>query len=311
MCWKGSLELVAGPHQPKLVYWAEVRGRGVFLRATPVDVATTLRQHLFSQNVPVVMTSATLATGGDTRFFRRRVGLPTEGEGSERVLEAVLASPFDYTRQAALYLPRHLPEPTEESFLEKSVDDVAALIALAKGRTFVLCTSLRAMNELHRRLGPRIPYKVLRQGDKPKGQIIREFREEPSVLFATQSFWEGVDVQGDALSMVVIDKLPFASPTDPLVAARMRDIDETGRSAFSEYQLPAAAITLKQGFGRLIRSNRDTGVVAILDRRLWTKGYGGYLRKSLPPCPTFDRFADLKRWWRETRVHEERGLPTE
>src|SRR5205814_2288323 len=130
------------------------------------------------------------------------------------------------------------------------------------------------MNEFHRRLAPRIPYRVLLQGQKPKGALLRDFREEPSVLFATQSFWEGVDVQGDALSMVVIDKVPFENPSDPLVAARLKLITERGGSSFSEYQLPSAALTLKQGFGRLIRSRADTGAVAILDRRLWTKRYG-------------------------------------
>jgi len=250
------------------------------------------------------MTSATLATGGDTTFFRRRVGLLDGQKDVRPTRELVLQSPFDYEHQAAIYVPRHLPDPSDEAFITPAVEEIAALIALAKGRTFALFTSFRAMNEVHRRLGPRIPYRVLLQGQKPKGAILRDFREEPSVLFATQSFWEGVDIQGDALSMVIIDKLPFASPGDPLVAARLKHIEDRGGSAFNEYQLPSAAISLKQGFGRLIRSRSDTGAVAILDRRLWTKGYGGFFRRSLPPCPTFDRFADVKKWWKETRRHE-------
>lgn len=301
---RASMDAFSGTFDTKLVYWAEQRGRGVHLRAAPVDVAGYLRRALFSQAQPVILTSATLATGGDTMFFQRRVGL-TDASGHVRpTKDAVFPSPFDYARQAALYLPRHLPDPSDPGFAEAAIPDIAALIALAKGRTFVLFTSFRQMNEVHRRLASRIPYQVLLQGQKPKGALVRDFKEKPSVLFATQSFWEGVDVQGDMLSMVVIDKLPFASPGDPLVAARLQAIEERGGSAFGEYQLPAAAIALKQGFGRLIRSRKDTGAVAILDRRLWTKGYGGYLRKSLPACPTFDRFGDLKGWWKDVRAHE-------
>ncbi len=297
-----SLKVLSQQSTPNLVYWAEVRGRGVFLRASPVDIAEQLRQGLFGdESRGVVLTSATLATGGDTSFFQRRIGLlyGKRGEGDAR--ELVLPSPFDYSRQAALYFPKHLPEPSSEAFLDPATNEIAALIALAKGRTFVLFTSFRAMNEVHRRLAPRIPYQVLLQGERPKGALVRAFREEPSVLFATASFWEGVDVPGDALSMVIIDKLPFASPGDPVVKARLGAIEERGGSSFGEYTLPSAAITLKQGFGRLIRSRRDTGAVAILDTRLWTKSYGSYFRKSLPACPTFSAFPDLKRWWKETR----------
>jgi ATP-dependent DNA helicase DinG len=301
---------LSGPGEPGLVYWVEQRGRGVFLRASPVDVAGELARTLFvADGIPVVMTSATLSTGGDLSFFRRRVGLFESSDGPPRALETILASPFDYETQAALYLPRHLPDPTDPIFIERAVEEIAALVALARGRTFALFTSHRAMTEAHRRLAPRIPYRVLKQGDKPKGALLRDFREEPSVLFATQSFWEGVDVQGDALSMVIIDKLPFASPGDPLTSARLQAITDRGGSPFGEYQLPAAAISLKQGFGRLIRSRRDTGCVAILDRRLWTKPYGGYFRRSLPRCPTFDAFADVKHWWRDVRRHESQSPP--
>ncbi len=299
-----ALQEITAVANPEYVHWAEARGKGVFLRAAPVNVSNALREALFEQPNPVIMTSATLATGGDTSFFRRRIGLLAEEADVRPTRELVLASPFDYEHQAALYVPRHLPEPNDEAFLKQAIEEIAALIALAKGRTFVLFTSLRAMKEVHRLLGPRVPYRVLLQGEKPKGAILRDFREEPSVLFATQSFWEGVDIQGDALSMVIIDKLPFASPGDPLLAARMKAITDRGGSPFQEYQLPSAAITLKQGFGRLIRSRSDTGAVAILDRRLWTKGYGGFFLRSLPPCPTFDRFPDVKRWWKEVRTHE-------
>ncbi len=298
------LEAVSEQQAPDLVYWAETRGRGVFLRASPVDVAPDLQAALFSDGRPIVLTSATLATGGSTAFFQHRVGLWPDGDERGRGEQTVLPSPFDYDRQAALYFPRHLPEPAHEAFLDQATEEIAALIALAEGRTFALFTSLRAMREVHRRLKFRLPYQVLLQGERPKGALVRAFRDEPSVLFATQSFWEGVDVPGDALSLVVIDKLPFASPADPLVAARLESIESRGRSSFLDYSLPSAAISLKQGFGRLIRSRRDTGAVAILDKRLWTKGYGSFLRKSLPSCPTFTAFADLKAWWRETRAHE-------
>jgi ATP-dependent DNA helicase DinG len=301
---RAALQEITAVANPEYVHWAEVRGKGVFLRAAPVDVASPLREALFELPNPVIMTSATLATGGDTSFFRRRIGLLVEEADVRPTRELILPSPFDYEHQAAIYVPRHLPEPNDEAFLPQAIEEIAALIALAKGRTFVLFTSLRAMKEVHRLLGPRVPYRVLVQGQKPKGAILRDFREEPSVLFATQSFWEGVDIQGDALSMVVIDKLPFASPGDPLLAARMKAITDRGGSPFQEYQLPSAAISLKQGFGRLIRSRADTGAVAILDHRLWTKGYGSFFFRSLPACPTFDRFPDVKRWWKEVRTHE-------
>jgi ATP-dependent DNA helicase DinG len=301
---QGTLRELSDQADPTLVYWVDLRGRTVVLQSAPINVAQFLRRSLFDKEQSVILTSATLATGGDTRFFRQRLGLLVGDTDVRPTRELVLPSPFDYARQAAIYVPRHLPDPTDEEFIPRAVEEIAALIALAKARTFVLFTSFRAMNEVHRRLGPRIPYRVLLQGQKPKGALIREFREEPSVLFATQSFWEGVDIQGDALSMVIIDKLPFASPGDPLVAARLQAITDRGGSPFGEYQLPSAAISLKQGFGRLIRSRQDTGAVAILDRRLWTKAYGSYFLKSLPPCPKFDGFPDLKRWWRETRLHD-------
>lgn len=296
-----SLRVFARPPEANLVYWAEQRGRGVFLRAAPVDISSTLARLLFSGEKAVILTSATLATGGNTRFLQSRVGLRFGDELRMEILEEVLSSPFDFSRQASLYLPRHLEEPNAPNFLDRAVEELAALIALAQGRTFALFTSTRAMNEAHSRLAHRIPYQVLLQGEKSKKALLADFRREPSVLFATQSFWEGVDVQGDALSMVVIDKLPFASPGDPLVAARLDHIKARGGSPFSEYQMPSAAIALKQGFGRLIRSQADTGTVAILDKRLWTKSYGSYFRRSLPQCPTFSRFPDLKHWWREVR----------
>ncbi|MFM2151991.1 MAG: hypothetical protein RL199_426 [Pseudomonadota bacterium] len=293
----GELTSMAGAG---LVFWAEVRGRGVVLRSSPVDVASQMRDGLFAEERAVVLTSATLATGSETTFFQRRIGLHF-GKGAEGAAPSlVLPSPFDYERQAALYLPRHLPDPKDPSYVDTAVKEVAALIALAQGRTFVLFTSFKVMREVHGRLAHRIPYRVLMQGERPKGVLLKAFREEPSVLFATASFWEGVDVPGDALSMVIIDKLPFASPADPLVSARLKSIEDRGGSSFGEYQLPSAAITLKQGFGRLIRTRSDRGAVAILDARLWTKGYGSYFRKSLPTCPTFGAFTDLKAWWSRT-----------
>jgi len=297
---RSTLQALAGTQDASLVYWAELRGRGAFLRASPIDISGELRRGLFDEDRPVVLTSATLAAGGDTVFFQRRIGLPGDREEAQ-ARGLVLPSPFDYAQQAALYIPAHISEPSAPEYLDHVTREVAALIALARGRTFVLFTSVRNMREVHRRLAPRIPYQVLLQGERPKAALVRAFCEQPSVLFATASFWEGVDIPGDALSMVVIDKLPFASPAEPLVAARQRAIEERGGSAFGEYLLPDAAITLKQGFGRLIRSRRDTGAVAILDRRLWSKSYGKFFRRSLPECPTFAGFPDLKAWWRQRR----------
>ena len=288
-----ELRAVTTVADPSRVHFAEARGRGVFLRAVPVDVAEELVERLYRRVDTAVFTSATLAAGGRLDYFRREVGLAPEFD----VDEAIFPGPFDYTRQAALVVPDGLPEPANPGFVVAAAAAVRELVSVTGGRAFVLSTSVRGMNALREALSD-LPYQLLLQGERPKAKLLDAFREEPSVLFATQSFWEGVDVPGEALSLVVIDKLPFAPPTDPVLAARGKALEEAGRDAFSELSVPSAALSLKQGFGRLIRTRRDRGLVAVLDRRLTTKGYGRAFLATLPPAPLLRSVEAARRWWR-------------
>jgi ATP-dependent DNA helicase DinG len=287
-----ELAAVTAMREPSRVYFGEVRGRGVFLRAAPIDVAEELQARLYRRTDTVVFTSATLAAQGRFDFFRRQVGLAPEFD----VAEARFPGPFDFARQAAIVAPEGLPEPNAPGFVEAAAEAVRALTAITGGRAFVLCTSTRNMHALHR-ASRHLPYRILLQGERPKARLLEAFREEASVLFATASFWEGVDVPGQALSLVVIDRLPFAPPNDPVVAARLRALEAGGRDGFSELQVPAAALALRQGFGRLVRTREDRGLVAILDRRLVTKGYGRAFLATLPRCPLLRSVDEARRWW--------------
>ena len=292
-----ELAAVTAMKEPSRVYFAEVRGRGVFLRAAPIDVSEELQARLYRRTDTVVFTSATLAAEGSFEYFRRQVGLAPEFD----VVEARFPGPFDFERQAALVLPDGLPEPNDPAFLPAAARAVRALVEVTGGRAFVLCTSTRNMVALHQACRD-LRWQVLLQGERPKAKLLDAFREEPSVLFATQSFWEGVDVPGEALSLVVIDRLPFAPPGDPVVAARLRALEAAGRDGFDELQVPAAALSLRQGFGRLVRSTRDRGLVAILDRRLVTKRYGQAFLRTLPPTRLLRTFEEARRWW-ESEPH--------
>ena len=287
-----ELAAVTALKEASRVYYAEARGRGVFLRAAPVNVAEELVDRLYRRVDTAVFTSATLAAGGRLDYFRREVGLVPEFE----VEEAILPGPFDYRRQAALVVPGGLPEPSDPSFFRAAAVPVRTLVGVTGGRAFVLSTSVRGMLALREALDD-LPYPLLLQGERPKAKLLDAFRAEPSVLFATQSFWEGVDVPGEALSLVVIDKLPFAPPGDPVVAARARAREAEGGDAFSELSVPAAALALKQGFGRLIRSRADAGLVALLDRRILTRGYGRAFLATLPPAPLLRSVEEAERWW--------------
>jgi ATP-dependent DNA helicase DinG len=282
------------------VYWAETRGRGVFLRSAPIDVAQELKERLYPAVDTVVFTSATLRASGGFQFFNERLGLLDEGgEPPLALTELYVPSSFRYEEQAALYVPTHLPEPNAPSFVEAVADEVVRLSALTQGRAFVLFTSLRNMELAHGLAHERLGCQVLLQGMAPKAALLERFQREPSVLFAAHSFWEGVDVPGEALSLVIMDKLPFGSPGDPLTAARIDRLRAKGQDPFSSYQVPEAAIRLRQGFGRLIRSRQDLGLVAILDRRISTKGYGRAFLRSLPAVPRFAKLDGLGAWWRE------------
>jgi ATP-dependent DNA helicase DinG len=263
------------------VFWIERRRGGrerqnVFLQATPIDVAPILKTCLFDQLECAVLTSATLAVGGGFDYIRRRLGL-------EHAREIVLPSHFDYENQALFYVPPDLPDPRTPQFAAKAADCIRRLLEISRGRAFVLFTSYAQMNDVYQRLLGDIEFPMLRQGDAPKSTLLEEFRITPNaVLFATSSFWQGVDVQGEQLSCVIIDRLPFAVPSDPVVAARVKAIDAEGGNAFFQYQVPAAVITLKQGFGRLIRSLHDRGLLVLLDNRILKKQYGRVFVESLP-----------------------------
>jgi ATP-dependent DNA helicase DinG len=287
-----ELAAVTAMNEPSRVYFGEVRGRGVFVRAAPIDVAEELRARLYRRTDTAIFTSATLAAQGRFDFFRRQVGLAPE----YAVAEARFPGPFDYARQAALVAPDGLPEPNDPGFIAAAAEVIRELTAVTAGRAFVLCTSNRNMSALHR-ASHGLPYQLLLQGERPKGKLLELFRAEPSVLFATASFWEGVDVPGEMLSLVVIDKLPFAPPGDPVVAARLRALEGEGRDGFSELSVPAAALALRQGFGRLVRTREDRGLVAILDRRIVSKGYGRSFLATLPRTPLLRSVAEARRWW--------------
>jgi ATP-dependent DNA helicase DinG len=248
----------------------------VFLQATPIDVGPILRECLWSKLDCAVLTSATLAVGGGFEYIRQRLGF-------EHARESVLPSHFDYQSQALLYVPPDLPDPRTPQFTVMAAERIRKLLEITRGRAFVLFTSYAQMNDIYHRLLGEVEFPMLRQGDAPKSALLEEFRLTPNaVLFATSSFWQGVDVQGEQLSCVIIDRLPFAVPSDPVVAARVKAIDADGGNAFFQYQVPAAVITLKQGFGRLIRSLHDRGLLVLLDNRILKKQYGRVFVESLP-----------------------------
>jgi ATP-dependent DNA helicase DinG len=268
---------------PAYVYFLEVRGRAVQLRAAPIDVSRIVRDLVTGQRRTTIITSATLTVEGRFDYIKERLGL----EDAE-VLS--VPSEFDYGRQTLLYLPRRMPLPREDSYTEAVAWEAGQLLRCSRGRAFVLFTSYASMRAVVQRLEPELEYPVLVQGTAPRSTLLAEFRRTPhAVLFATSSFWQGVDVQGDQLSAVIIDKLPFASPGDPIVAARIDALAAQGASAFEAYQVPLAILALQQGLGRLIRHRNDRGVLAVLDPRIRSMGYGRRFLASLPPAPvTYD-----------------------
>jgi ATP-dependent DNA helicase DinG len=290
---RGTFEMALESNDRNYVFWWERRGRGVFIGASPIDVSALLRERLFDQVDSILLTSATLAVGGTFDFLKRRLGI-------QNAKEKIHSSHFDYPRQALLYIPSHLPDPREADFARKAAEEIVQILKATRGRAFVLFTSHQQMRHVYENVRRRIRYPCLLQGTAPRTALLDRFRTTPhAVLFATSSFWQGVDVQGQQLSAVIVDKLPFAVPSEPVVAARIRVINEDGGNAFTEYQVPQAVISLKQGFGRLIRSESDRGVLAILDQRIVRKPYGRVFLESLPAYTQTNRLEDVKAFMRE------------
>ena len=286
-----ELTVLLRASDPDYVFFLESRGRGTFLRAAPIDVSRIVRDEVVHRFAATVLTSATLAVDGAFEYVRGRLGI-------RRATEARLASEFDYARQAILYLPRRMPLPRDAAYAEAAGREAAEILRRTAGRAFVLFTSYAMLRAVEPMLRAAVPYPLLVQGTAPRGALLDEFRRTPhAVLLATSSFWQGVDVAGEQLSCVIIDKLPFASPGDPITAARMEAMTSEGADPFADYQVPLAILALLQGLGRLIRHRSDRGVLAILDPRLRTMGYGRRFLASLPPAPVVHDLDAIERFF--------------
>lgn len=292
LVWK--LDELTAQENPNFTYWFEIGAHApaFALRATPLEIAPILFEKVFAKKETVVLASATLATMEQKRpsfrYARERLGVP------ESSRELFVPSPFDFQHQAALYIPKPFPMPSDPRFCQAMAEEAYRIMGKTQGRALFLFTSYRHMHETHRLLAERLPFSVLCQGEKPKRKLLSEFKENiHSVLFATYSFWEGIDVPGQALACVLIDKLPFEVPNDPITASRVERLSQAGENAFYRYQVPRAVLQLKQGFGRLIRTRRDKGVLVLFDTRVLSKPYGRIFLESLPPMPVVHHLDSL------------------
>jgi len=300
-CWQRATELHARVgnwrriNQPDTIRWVEVFSQSASLNTTPLQVGEIFRKQMEGNAKSWIFASATLAVGKSFGHYCGELGLDVLDPAPET---GMWGSPFEYEEQAVLYAPANMPDPNSPEYLDAVVDAAVPVIRAAQGRSFVLCTSLRAMKHIHEGLESRfhreaLDFPLLIQGQASRSELLERFRRlGNAVLVASQSFWEGVDVPGDALSVVIIDKLPFAPPDDPVLRARVEWMEKQGRNPFMDYQLPRAVISMKQGAGRLIRSERDRGVLMVCDPRMITKPYGKRVWQSLPPM-------------RRTRIEEE------
>jgi len=301
-----EFEFLLESNSPNMVFWLERRSATSSMRssqithiqATPINVAELVREQVFEAIPTVVLTSATLTVQGKFDHMRRRLGL-------EDARELIIPSHFHYETQALLYLPPRMPDPRDAGYVEAAARCIERILRITHGRAFCLFTSYSQMRTLYERLVPVLDYPILLHGSKPRRVLLDEFRTTPNaVLFGTSSFWQGVDVQGEALSCVIIDRLPFAVPSDPIVQARMKAIEEEGGKPFFEYQVPEAVITLKQGFGRLIRSLEDRGVLVLLDPRIQRQRYGKVFLDSLPPYKVTQTITDVEEFFEPTKPAE-------
>ena len=289
------LEEILKKRDSNWLNWYEKRKKTLILHSSPLDISESMNERLYGNIQAALFTSATLSTNGTFDYIRTRLGLP------ESAIQEICHSHFDFETQTMLYIPKRLPAPNEPDFGREAAGEISRILDLTKGRALVLFTSYFNLNLVYEILKKRLSYEIYKQGDAPRSVLLNRFREDVhSVLLATGSFWQGVDVPGEALSCLIIDKLPFDSPGDPVVAARIDAIRSQGGNPFMEYQVPSAIISLKQGLGRLIRKQSDRGILSILDVRIMTSRYGRFFLESLPDIPLSHDLSDINRFFNET-----------
>ena len=272
--------------------WYERRKKSLVLHASPLDISHYLEKLLYQKVKRIVFTSATLSTNKNFDYIRSRLGL------TDNILRGIFPSHFDFQKQTLMFIPKDLPPPGDPDFGLKIAEKILAVLKITSGRALILFTSYHNLNLVHQAIREELPYTIFKQGDAPRSVLLEEFRQDThSVLLATGSFWQGVDVPGEALSCLIVDKLPFDSPGDPLVAARIESIRAGGGNPFMSYQLPSAIIALKQGLGRLIRNSSDRGVISILDTRIIKSRYGRFFFESLPQIPLSHNLSDINRFF--------------